>query len=183
MGKIKPPPSVKYFAGVLVSDEKLLVKVRQFLKELVGEIILESRLIPFNFTHYYREEMGEKILRKFYLFENLEDPGKLATLKIRTNEIEKEFYGEMGFKRPVNIDPGYIESSKVILASTKNFFHRIYIGNGIFAEVTIHWRKGKWNSFEWTYPDYRTPEYHEFFTEARKIYLQELKSEKKDFHS
>ncbi len=177
MGQIKPPPEVKYFAGVLLSREELWEEVKEKLIGAFGNIEIESPFFRFNFTNYYEEEMGNNIWRKFVLFEGIKTPELLADYKIVSNEIEQQFAGREGFKRPVNIDPGYFESSKVILASTKNFFHRIYIGKGIFAEVTMHWRRKKWNFFEWTYPDYRTPEYGEFFKKAREIYLKEISGE------
>ncbi len=175
MGQIKAPPKVKYFCGILLSDESFWGELKEILVSLFGNIQLESSFISFSFTKYYEDEMGSDVKRKFVLFDGLGNPAQLAEIKCETNKIEDSFRGKRGYKRPVNLDTGYIESSKVILASTKNFFHRIYIGNGIFAEVTMHWRKKKWNFFEWTYPDYKSKEYVEFFTEARDIYLKELK--------
>ena len=174
MGQIKQPPPVKFFAGILLSTEELWGEVKELLIDLLGAIELESSFFKFTFTDYYRDEMGEDILRKFVLFKGVGNPDELSAIKVQTNQLEEKFMNINGFLRPVNIDPGYIESSKIILASTKNFFHRIYIGRGIYAEVTMHWRRKKWNFFEWTYPDYRTPEYGEFFKKAREIYLREI---------
>ncbi len=174
MGSIKPPPLVKYFTGVLLSKRYLWDEVRSILEKKLFEIELESEFYDFDFTDYYAEEMGREISRKFVIFKGLYPPDYLPELKIKTNEIEGQFAGIDGFRRPVNLDPGYLESSKLILASTKNFFHRIYIGKGIFAEVTMHWRGKEWNFFEWTYPDYRSREYRNFFSMARKRYIREI---------
>ncbi len=177
MGKIKIPLQVKFFVGILLAEKTLWEEVKELLTDLLGKIQMESPFLDFTFTDYYREEMGKNIKRKLVLFEGLKDPALLSTIKIQTNMLEETFANRDGFSRPVNLDPGYVETSKVILASTKNFFHRIYIGSGIFAEVTLHWRGKKWNFFEWTYPDYRTTEYLEFFSKARDTYLKELRGE------
>jgi hypothetical protein len=95
----------------------------------------------------------------------------------KTNDLEEELRPLVGsVKRPVNLDPGYVENAKVVLASTKNFYHRIYLGRGIFAEVTMHFRNNTFQFFPWTYPDYQSREYQEFFLRVRHIYRSQLKS-------
>ena len=102
-------------------------------------------------------------------------PEKLWEWKIFTNRIEDEF--SSNGKRRVNIDPGYIDFSKVILLSTKDFYHRIYLGEGIYAEVTMHFSKGKYHFFQWTYPDYQTGNYLKFFENLRRTYSKQIKDE------
>src|SRR4051812_17696692 len=119
MGSIRTFNPVKLFVGVLVSERSLIAAVKNRMTALYGTIDHESSVIPFDFTDYYSEEMGDIIDRVFFSFEQLIDADQLAGIKRRTNEIEAEF--SAGVKRPVNLDPGYLEHAKVILASTKNF--------------------------------------------------------------
>ena len=78
-------------------------------------------------------------------------------------------------KRPANLDPGYIEQAKVVLASTKNFYHRIYLGGGIFGEVTMHFKNNTYQFFPWTYPDYKSKDYQDFFLRVRQIFRSQLR--------
>ena len=131
-------------------------------------------------SDYYTAEMGDIIDRVFFSFERLIEADHLADIKRQTNELEEELRGGLpqseAVKRPVNLDPGYIEHAKVILASTKNFYHRIYLGRGIFGEVTMHFRNNTFQFFPWTYPDYQSREYQEFFLRIRHIYRAQLKT-------
>ena len=180
MGSIRIFNPVKLFIGILVSDPGLIPSIRERLTALFGTIDHESPVIPFDFTDYYSPEMGDIIDRLFVSFERLIDADELAEIKRRTNTLEEEFSNEQTVprpvKRPVNLDPGYIEHAKVILASTKNFYHRIYLGRGIFAEVTMHFRNNTFQFFPWTYPDYQSKEYQEFFLRIRHIYRSQLKT-------
>jgi hypothetical protein len=180
MGSIHTFSPVKLFIGVLVSDPSLVAEVKTRLAALYGPIDHESPVIPFDFTDYYAGEMGDIIDRVFFSFERLIEADRLAEIKRQTNELEEEFQAgpvrSLNVKRPVNLDPGYIEHAKVILASTKNFYHRIYLGRGIFAEVTMHFRNNTFQFFPWTYPDYQSKEYQEFFLRIRHIYRSQLKT-------
>jgi len=166
MIKLKKPPKVKYFVGMLARDEEIMEKAAEILEEKFGEVEFKSDLIPFTHTDYYEKEMGKDLRRRFYSFKPLRSPGELAELKLFTIEVEKKFME--GDKRRVNIDPGYVELSKIVLASTKNYSHRIYLSNGIYAEVTLYFKNGEFHDFHYTYPDYRTKEYKEFFEKIRK---------------
>jgi len=178
MGEIKKPLPVKVFCGLIYKDDKLILKVEKKLSEKWGDIDLEAGPFPFNFTDYYTEEMGVDLKRSFISFSELVIPEKLWEWKIFTNRIEDEF--SSNGKRRVNIDPGYIDFSKVILLSTKDFYHRIYLGEGIYAEVTMHFSKGKYHFFQWTYPDYRTGNYLKFFENLRRTYSKQIKDENVD---
>ncbi len=175
MGKIKKHLPVKVFSGLIYKDEELIVKVENRLKEKFGEIDFCSGPFPFDFTDYYTNEMGKPLKRKFISFLEIVVPEKLWEWKIFTNKVEEKF--SKYEKRRVNIDPGYIDLSKVILFSTKDFYHRIYLGNGIYAEVTMYYSKGKFQFFNWTYPDYKTENYINFFENVRKIYSKQIKNE------
>ena len=121
--------------------------------------------------------MGDIIDRMFLSFERLIEADQLPEIKRQTNQLEQEMAALLPIvKRPVNLDPGYIEHAKVILASTKNFYHRIYLGGGIFAEVTMHFKNNTYHFFPWTYPDYQSRDYQEFFLRIRQIYRSQLRT-------
>ncbi len=176
MGEPTKPKPVKLFTGLLTSTPEVLEEVEAELSARYGKIERRSPLIPFDYTDYYDEETGEGIKREFLAFEELVDPGRLPEIKLETNELEVCFSRELDIDlpRPVNIDPGYIGLSKLVLATTKNYSHRIYLRDGIFAEVTLRYRKGGFEPLPWTYPDYRSQDYIDFFEETRELYLDQL---------
>ncbi len=134
-----------------------------------GAVDYKSPIYDFNLTDYYRKEMGPSLKRQFLSFSELIAPTKLAKIKLFTNKLEKR-YSKNG-KRLINIDPGYVTASKLVLATTENYYHRIYLDRGIFAEVTLYFKKGSFQPFEWTYPDYKTKGYIETFNHIREIYM------------
>ena len=175
MGAIQTVLPVKLFTGVLCAFPDLMPSIREKLAREFGPLDLEAGPFPFDSTTYYDETMGTPLSRCFFSIEKLAAPEALAPIKIRTNELEAEFRRlEPRVTRPVNLDPGYLEQSKVILFSTKNFYHRILIAKGIYAEVTQHFENGEWQRFPWTFPDFRTARYDPFFTELRKRYRGQL---------
>ena len=177
MGLLRSFSPVKLFVGVLVSDTMLAAKAREELTAKYGPIDFESPVIPFHFTSYYESEMGSGLDRVFFSFERLIEADQLPRIKMETNTIEEEMKPLLDrVKRPVNLDPGYIEHSKVILATTKNFYHRIYLSCGIFAEVTMHFKHNTLQFFPWTYPDYQSKEYQDFFLGMRQIYRTQLRN-------
>jgi hypothetical protein len=177
MGAIQNLIPVKLFVGVLVSDAGLIPDIVTRLSDLYGPIDHRSPVIPFTCTTYYASEMGEAIERLFFSFERLIEADHLAEIKRQTNSIEEDMAPRLELvKRPVNLDPGYIEQAKVILASTKNFYHRIYLGKGIFGELTMHFRNNEYQFLPWTYPDYQTKDYQEFFLKMREIYRSQLRA-------
>jgi hypothetical protein len=176
MGQIRPVVPVKLFVGILSSAPEIVAQVEERLIALFGSIDLRSDAYPFDSTHYYDAEMGTPIERRFVAFENLVAPAELAAAKVRTNELEADFQVRVpGRRRPVNLDPGYLEQSKIVLASTKNFYHRILISGGIYGEVTQHFEAGEWRSFPWTFPDFRSGRYNVFFLALRKTYRGQLR--------
>ena len=177
MGQISKPKPVNLIAGILTSIPELLEQISATLEKYFGLIDLRSDVLPFTFTDYYTEEMGKGILRQFYSFEKLIMPDEIAPIKIQTNYIEESLSASKKYsvKRPINIDPGYLNESRLILASTKDFSHRIYLRDGIYAEVTLNYRGGRYESFPWTFPDYKSSDYHKFFLMARELYVKKLK--------
>jgi hypothetical protein len=177
MAAIRQFNPVKLFIGVLVSHSRLIPDVQQRLSGAFGPIDHRSPVIPFDFTDYYEPEMGDIIDRIFFSFERLIEADQLPEIKRQTNQLEEELAPLLqSVKRPVNLDPGYIEQAKVILASTKNFYHRIYLGRGIFGEVTMHFKNNTFQFFPWTYPDYQSKDYQEFFLKLRHIYRSQLRT-------
>lgn len=150
--------------GVIANSEKMLEKGIAVLKEKFGNINKRSKIISFDFTNYYEKEMGKELIRQWVSFSQLIKEDEIKDIKLKTIQLEKLLANKDG-RRNVNIDPGYVSLSKLVLASTKNYAHRIYLGDGIFAEITLIYRKGMFRPLEWTYPDYR--QNTKFFEEVR----------------
>jgi len=168
MGQIKRPHKVKLVTGLLSNDIEALERVKKILQRIFGRIDFESALLDFSHTDYYKEELGDNLKRKFLSFERPRDPGAIYKVKIRTNLIEKRFL--RGGKRTINIDPGYLDLSKLVLFSTKDYSHRIYLNKGIFAENTLFYKDKSYNPWPWTYPDYKTAEYIDMFNSIRQTH-------------
>ncbi|MCX7821375.1 MAG: DUF4416 family protein [Brevinematales bacterium] len=174
MGIAKEHDKVKLVIPILFSDNEVFNKVKEILLEKFGEIDFESSPFSFEFTDYYNQEMGTPIYRCFISFKNLITPEELVNIKIFTNELEEKFATDK--KRKINLDPGYLCLGKFILATTKDQQHRIYMGKGIFEEITLFYRNKEWQHYEWTYPDYRSEKYKTILTQIREIYKKNLKN-------
>jgi|GEM_PF-137117 len=173
---LKPdPPLVKLVVGMLSPTGELFAQAEELLSQKFGAVDFSSRLLPFAYTKYYDKEMGNGIFRKFISFRELINADSIAEIKIFTCGIEKQFSSPSGSRR-INLDPGYISAAKLVLATTKNYDHRIYLKDGIYAEVTLSFRDHRFQPCDWTYPDYRTDEYIKIFNEIRKSYLDRLKT-------
>ena len=171
MGRIRAVEPVKLFVGMLSAYPGALAEAEAALTEALGPVDLRSDLFAHAFTEYYRDEMGQPLVRLFVSFERLIAPDQLASVKRLTNEVENRMAeaGQWPVVRPMNLDPGYIAPSKLILASTKDYSHRVPINHGIYAEVTLLYAHGGWRELPWTYPDYRTPAYRQFFARMRQL--------------
>jgi hypothetical protein len=168
--EVKP---VKLICAVLFSPAVDLDKTIADLESLFGVIDNRSPVYNFTFTDYYYDEMGECLKKQFLSFEKPVMPDQLADIKNSTNKIETG-YSANG-KRTVNLDPGYLEESKLILASTKNYSHRIYLKDGIWAELTLSYASGKFVTHPWTYSDYQSELSHDFLNRVREIYISQLR--------
>ena len=177
MGIIKESHPVKLFIGFIFNKEVYLEKAKKILTKKFGPIDLESEVIDFIYTDYYCKEMGENLKRSFVSFRRLIIASKLADIKLFTNRIESRLSTNQ--RRNINIDPGYLDLAKVVLASTKDYTHRIYLKKGIFAEVTLFYQNKGFHPWPWTYPDYKTQRYREIFQKIRQIYLQHIRCLKK----
>ncbi|MBP1597612.1 MAG: hypothetical protein H6Q05_2989 [Acidobacteria bacterium] len=176
MGQTRSPLPVKLFVGTLTSLPDIMPRVEQLLVARFGPVDLRSDNYPFDLTHYYDDAMGSPITRSFLAFRNLIPADQLADVKEETNALEAELALEYRqVRRPINLDPGYLEESKIVLASTKNFYHRILLAGGIYGEVTLHFSGGAWQSFPWSFPDFRSGRYDEIFTRLRQVYRKQLK--------
>jgi hypothetical protein len=173
MGAIRAPEKVKPVVGILTRDEALVPKVKKGLEKIFGEADYESPSIDFTHTGYYEEEMGKGLRRTFFTFVRALDAENIYSCKIETDRLEKVFLDEKNGRR-VNIDPGYLNLSKLVLLSTKDYSHRIYLNGGIFAEVTLHYKDKSFRPWPWTYPDYATSEYIKTFNAIRERYKDEL---------
>ncbi|MFC1479218.1 DUF4416 family protein [Planctomycetota bacterium] len=153
------------FAALFTPEQSLLSQGVSSLAEHFGVPESASGLFEFDETDYYSEEMGTGLYKELYLFPGIVNPGEIADIKLCTNSLETE-YSEEG-KRKLNIDPGYITLTKVVLATTKNYSHRIYIGKGIYCEITLSWHKGSFMPNSWTYPDYKRVQVIDFLNDSR----------------
>jgi hypothetical protein len=172
MGIITEPDRVKLFVGMLTNDESLFTSVDGQLRNAFGNIDLESPVWPWEHTKYYSREMGPGLKRKFVFFKKTINPGEISEIKVKTNGIEKKFLSEVGGRR-INLDPGYLDSSKLVLVSTKNYSHRVYLDNGIYGEVTLIYSGDDFHSLPYTYPDFKSDEYIAVFKEARRLFKEQ----------
>lgn len=184
MGQPLPPLPVKLFVGMIAGDTGLFSLCTERLMTRYGPVDLQSDMLPWDHSSYYREEMGTGLRRMFIFFERLFDPGTLACIKLETISIEGEFSrsGPGEARRTVNLDPGYITEAKVVLATTKDFPHRIYIGDRIYAESTLHYSRSAraFIPLEHTYPDFRTPYSIDLFGRARELLRSDLQKQESE---
>ena len=183
MWQLKKPEPAKLIIGILATNSDFIDIACDAVAGQFGPIDLQSEIWPFTHTNYYENQTGQHILRKFVTLQSLIKPAQLAAVKHRTNRIERTRAKKAAkmncqLPRPINLDPGIIEPSKLILASTKNFSHRIYIGKKMYAEVTLIYDKGKWTTLPYTYPDYKQQCYFDFFSKVRNRLLEQLKSKR-----
>lgn len=169
MGQTNLPSPALLFLAAFSRHAEALEWARQKACQRWGPVALESPAFEFSETGYYRASMGEGLLKQFFAFEQLIDPERLVEVKLQTNDWEAEYaaLGRHEEPRPLNLDPGYLTLAKLVLASTKDHWHRLYLGRGIYAELTLHFRGGRWRTSEWTYPDYQREDFHAFFTACR----------------
>lgn len=171
---------VKLICGIIASEEKFFKRAEERLVELYGPLDLASPLFTFDFTDYYEKQMGQNLKRKFVSFGNLIFPESLSEIKIRTNALEEEIKEELkAGKRIVNLDPGYMTASALIMATAKDFAHRIALQHGIYAHLELLFGKDDVRDLSWTYPDFETEGYQKFLLDVRRIYLAQLQSQKK----
>jgi hypothetical protein len=170
MGEPGPHPPVLLLLAAFSRHEAALDWAKRRAAEAWGPVALESQRFDFTETGYYDATMGAGLKKVFLVFERPFDPAGLVEIKLETNRWEEEFAAGAGLPdpRPLNLDPGYLTAAKLVLASTKDFAHRIYLSRGIYAEITLQYRHRRWQHHEYTFPDYRRADYQEFFEKCRQ---------------
>ena len=173
MGTAKDHPSVKYFAAIAFTPGINIEAVFKAVEKIFSPIAHESEAYDYTrYTTYYNREMGEQITKRFIVFHRLSPAESLPDFKIATNKLENDY--RIDNRRQVNIDPGYLSEANLILATTKNYSHRIYLHSGIYADLHLIYSKKRFQVMPWTYPDYQSPQILQFFTDVRSQYLQQL---------
>lgn len=168
MGRPGGTHKVKLIVGLLSREAAAMEKAKRMLAGMFGKIDFESPPLDFTHSSYYKEEMGDNLKRKFLSFERLFSLRGIYRVKLKTNNLEKKFLNHG--RRLINIDPGYLDLAKLVLFSTKDYTHRIYLDGGIFSEVTLFYKDKKFNAWPWTYPDYKSEEYLDIFNSIRGLY-------------
>ena len=176
MGAVYEFEKEKLIIGVIYHDKAVHDAAMKILSDEFGEVDLMSEEFSFSgeFSSYYDDELGGEGLRRIYSFKETVSPDRQADIKIRTNEIEALF-SEDG-KRKINLDPGFINHGRLMLATTKETGFRVPLAKGIYTELTLFWARGGWQKFPWTYRDYQSERVQKFITKVRKAYLTERKN-------
>jgi hypothetical protein len=174
MAKPEPPLPVKYIIAVLFKDANHLDHVKKELTERWGTIDFESIDHSFDVTEYYTPEMGAPLYRRLLAFEKLYPPTLIVDMKLICNEIEMLCAIEK--KRTVNLDAGYLDHNKYLLASAKEAGQKIYLDKGIYADLSGRYKAGKYQPFEWSFPDFKDGRYDRELLEIRKRYLRQVKT-------
>jgi hypothetical protein len=177
MGLVRHSDPVLLVIAAFSRHETALTWARDRLQEAYGPMALTSPTYDFHQTRYYEPTMGPGLRKLFLVFERLAAPDCLADVKQHTNALEQELVASGGFAeaRPLNLDPGVLTLGKFLLATTKDQAHRVYLRDGIFAEVTLRFEAGAFEPWPWTYADYREPEVRAFLKEARDFYRRQLR--------
>ncbi len=168
------PQPAKLVVGLIMKDRELFEPLGGELSAGFGPVDMVSAWLPFDYTSYYEPEMGKPLYRRLLTFKKLIGQDELAEIKLVTNRLEQTSL--QNDRRRVNIDPGYLLYERFVLASGKNFSHRIYIGRGIYADLTLIYQRGRFEKLPWTYPDYADQPMQEFLTRVRNKYALDLKS-------
>lgn len=174
MSQPRPPNPAKLVIGALMKEKELFPPVASQLVARFGAIDMISPWFSFDYTRYYEPEMGAPLFRRMLAFKQLIGQEALAGIKLATNAIEGTL--ATGNKRRANIDPGYLLHERFVLATGKNFSHRIYIGHNIYADLTLTYTQGAFQTLPWTYPDYASKEITDYLAGVRKKYTIDLKT-------
>jgi hypothetical protein len=172
MSQPQSPSPAKLVVSILTNSRSLGPRIALDLEQAFGVIDLVGPWMDFDYTDYYTPEMGRPLSRRMLVFKELIAQSDLARIKLRTNEIELQ-YAQVG-KRSVNIDPGYLLYERFVLATGKNYSHRIYIGQGIYADLTLIYQKGAYRSLPWTYPDYADAAMGDFLMQVRQKFGEDI---------
>lgn len=176
MGEVRIPRKALLFCGLLYGADEMFSRARSSLEGLFGPVVREAGGFPFTVTDYYQDELGRDVCKGFLFFEQLISMDSITHVKRETNALEQAL-SFSGGKRAVNLDPGYLDLAKMVLATTKDRAHRLYLKDGIYAEVEYTYRKDSYVPCPWAYPDYQQESYLSLFNEMRAYYHMRLRSE------
>ena len=179
MGDTRPHFPVLFFTAIFSKNIEAIEWGRHEMEQLAGPVLMASPLFEFSETGFYAESMGTGLRKQLFVFSEDFDPAKLPDRKIRSNQLEETFRANHSYpeSRPLNIDPGYLSEAKLVLATTKDRDHRVYLRDGIYGEVTLFYLRSGWQFSRWTYPDYRRADYFEFLTDCRKLLRKRIQNE------
>jgi len=161
--------------GLIYRESTTVRDCWEELERLGGAWDYISAVTAFRFTGYYEKEMGTSLFRRWGCSRRLVPQDQLATIKLKTNELEARW--EVNGQRQVNVDPGILSAERLVLATGKNFIHRIYLGSGVYGDLTLIYSKGSYRPLPWTYPDYQVPETIAMFNILRKRYQMQIAAE------
>jgi hypothetical protein len=173
----RPPKSVKLVLSFIFKEEKEYSAAVRAVDAQYGPLDFMSEPLPFHFTDYYETEMGQDLWRRMASFDPLISPDQLPAVKLWTNALESRFRNEPGGRR-VNIDPGYLTAAQFILATGKDYSHRLYLREGIYGDLTLIFQKGVFTPLPWTYPDYASQPLIGLLSILRKRFLWQLKKQR-----
>jgi hypothetical protein len=173
MSALREADPVKLIASIFSAEEELIQTAIRGLEAMFGPLDWKRAGLFFDRTRYYEKEMGWPLFRRFVAFRDLIPPESVVEVKLRTNELEKSFARDG--KRMVNIDPGYICMERLVLMTGKNYTHRIYLSKGIYADLTLVFRKGGFRPLPWTYRDYGGEDLIAQFNEIRTAYKAQVR--------
>lgn len=178
MGAVYEFEKEKLIIGVIYHEKEILDSAMEILVREFGEVEAVSEEFSFSgeFSTYYDDEIGGEGFRRIYSFKDTVDPARQANIKLRTNEIEAEF--AVNGRRRINLDPGFINHGRLLLATTKATGFRIPLKDGIYTELTLFWARGGWQKLPWTYRDYQSERVQKFITEVRRTYLADRRKSK-----
>jgi len=164
----------KLVIGLFMKDRALFEPLAVDLAAGFGSVDIVSSWMPFDYTSYYEPEMGTPLFRRLLTFKNLIRQDQLPEIKLTTNRLEQSL-AQNGLRK-VNIDPGYLLYERFVLATGKNFSHRIYIGSRIYADLTLIYQRGRFQKLDWTFPDYADEPMLQFLTRVRRKYAVDVKT-------
>ena len=173
MNRPQTPKPAKLVIGFFLKEKDLVVPVVKALVDKFGPVDIVSPWFPFNFTTYYEAEMGAPLFRRMLAFETMIKQSALSDIKLTTNDLELEY--SKNSKRMINLDPGYMLRERFVLATGKNYSHRIYIGKRIYADLTLIYTKGRFRKLPWTYPDYAEQNMLTYLERVRNKYVIDLR--------
>jgi len=180
LAEIQLVEPVVRFCGIISRHDDTLQWALELISKHWGKPVIQSPPIEFEAGGYYRASMGDDLIKTLVAFEGFQDPGELTDWKLATNQWESD-YAALGLHnetRPLNLDPGYTSQAKLVLATTKDRDHRLYLRNGIFAEVTLTYVRKKWEHHRWSYPTYRGEEVTKFAQLCREHLRRYLQQER-----